>query len=523
MNSKILKYSEAGLFYGGVLLNIWIICHFTFFGGVDGPSHLYYSRVVNNLISGNQFLSQYFVLNRLPVPNLTDHYLLALFDVFFRSSISEKILLIVFVAGFPLIFRFLIKRYNPEGIAASSFIIPFTHCTLLYMGAYNFCISFTFLFVAVYYYFKNFSDTSKSFSPLKYALFLLLVLLNYFTNGISFLFLMLICGLAELYWAYRQIKPKTINRKQIIKRWLLFSLLWIPGLIMLGIFNSALSNLHHASPIKFPLTQLLLWFYDFRCLSVYGNEEGIFTHILFFWLLIALSVAVYYRIKNTSARKFVLTDIFLLLFIGTVIAYFIIPQGAGVGLISDRMFYYFIIFLVLWIALQKNSGRIALMLSAVLMATHIIFFFSIHFPLLARLNTDALDVQQASAYINPNSVVSVFKIDDNSMESSISCILGVDKPLLILDWYEPDYGWFAVNRTIGKVPKLRIHYFPDYKIAWTDNTTNNVIAWVDYIFIYGDYNASKASGNSNIPIFEHRYTKIYSSPDNKVHILKLNQ
>jgi hypothetical protein len=131
MNSKILKYSEAVLFYGGVCLNIWIVCHFAFFGGNNGPSHRYYSRIIKYLLGGNEFLSKYFVLNHLPVPNLTDHYLLALFDVLFRSSVSEKMLLIIFVAGVPLIFRFLIFKYNPTGIASSSFIILFTHCTLL--------------------------------------------------------------------------------------------------------------------------------------------------------------------------------------------------------------------------------------------------------------------------------------------------------------------------------------------------------------------------------------------------------
>jgi len=168
VNSKTLKYTELALFYIGLSLNVWVICHFEFFGGNDGPSHLYYSRIITYLLSGNAFISKYFMLNHLPAPNLTDHYILALFDVFFRSAISEKLLLLIFVVGFPLIFRKIIKKYNPEGIAASSFIIPFTYCTLLYLGAYNFCISFTFLFIAIYYYLNNFSDASKLYSPLKY-------------------------------------------------------------------------------------------------------------------------------------------------------------------------------------------------------------------------------------------------------------------------------------------------------------------------------------------------------------------
>ncbi|HTB30557.1 MAG TPA: hypothetical protein VK808_00935, partial [Bacteroidia bacterium] len=177
MNPKILRYSELTLFYGALLLNVWIVCHFTFFGGVDAPAHLYYAKIVQYLFAGNQFISQYFVLNHLPVPNLTDHYLIALLDTIFSSAISEKILLIIFVAGFPLIFRAFIKRYNPNGIMASSLIIPFTHCTLLYFGAFNFCLSFTFLFVGIYYYFKKLSVIEKKYPPFNYFLFSLLILL----------------------------------------------------------------------------------------------------------------------------------------------------------------------------------------------------------------------------------------------------------------------------------------------------------------------------------------------------------
>ena len=297
MNTKTLKYTELTLFYGGVSLNIWMLCHFTFFGGNDGPSHLYYSRIITYLFEGNAFLSNYFVLNHLPVPNITDHYLLALFDVFFRSAVSEKILLFIFVAGFPLIFRAIIHKYNPEGIAASSFVIPFTHCTLLYLGAYNFCLSFTFLFIALYYFFKNFSDVSKLYPPFKYILFFLLILLNYFTNAVSFLFLFSICGLAELYWHFKQMKPKTISKTHVLKRLLLFGIMWIPAFIMLNIFNNAVPGLHHENTLTLSFRQLLKWLYDMQCLSVNVPGEGLFTHLILLWIVIASAIVIY--LSNT--------------------------------------------------------------------------------------------------------------------------------------------------------------------------------------------------------------------------------
>lgn len=521
MNSKTLKYTELALFYIGLSLNVWVICHFEFFGGNDGPSHLYYSRIITYLLSGNAFISKYFMLNHLPAPNLTDHYILALFDVFFRSAISEKLLLLIFVVGFPLIFRKIIKKYNPEGIAASSFIIPFTYCTLLYLGAYNFCISFTFLFIAIYYYLNNFSDASKLYSPLKYFLFFILVLLNYFTNGLSFLFLLFICGLAELYWLFRQIKLQKITAIHITKRLLLFSAIWVPTFIMLYIFNNELSGLHHTSLSRIPATELLKWVFDFQCFSVNINGDGIYTHLMFLWLLIVLAIAIYKRLKNNANLKFVLTDIFLLIFIFSFLAYFIIPDGASVGMISARLLYYFIVFLVLWLALQKNLGKIVLPLSGIFMTIYFVFFFRVHFPLLRNLNKDALDIQKASAYVNPNSIVAVFKIGSNTLEPSISNILGIDKPLVILERYEPDYGWFAVNRTMGKEPKWQIHILPNNLLVWYDNRSKKIMEPIDYVIVCGDYYAALATGTSDLQRLEPIYRKVFSSDDNKVHIFCL--
>ncbi len=459
----------------------------------------------------------------MPVPNITDHYLLALFDVLFSSAISEKILLFIFVAGFPLIFRAIVYKYNPEGIASSSFIIPFTHCTLLYLGAYNFCLSFTFLFIALYYFFKNFSDASKSYPPLKYVLFFLLILLNYFTNAISFLFLFSICGTAELYWLYRQMRPKAISKTHIVKRFLFFGGMWIPPFIMLNIFNSAIPGLHHENTLTLPFSLLTKWLYNMQCLSVDIPGEGVFTHLNLLWVVITLAIVIYLRIKDKARHRFFLTDIFLLFFLLTLIAYFSIPEGAGVGMISDRLLYYLMIFLILWLALQKRLGKIALLLSAAIMMIHVVFLFNVHYPLLTDLNNDALDVQKASEYVGPNSVVAVFKIARNPLEPSISNILGIDKPMVILERYEPDYGWFAVNRTMGKEPQWKVMIFPDNKLGWVDIKNNKVVKLIDYVLIYGDYNTALATGKSDLQKLEPTYTKVFSSDDSKVYIFCLNK
>lgn len=523
LKNNLLKYLEILLFYSGLSLNIWIIFHFTFICGNDGPSHLYYSRILQYLFVNNSFLSHYFVINHLPVPNLTDHYLLAFLDLFFRSCYSQKIVISIYFIGFPLCCRYIIKKYNSGAIAASSFILPFTHCWLFYYGAYNFSISFTFLFFALYYYFHNFSNASVLYPPKKYFIFLLLVLLNYFTNGISFIFLGVACLLAEIYWLFQKMKLKEAEKQYLLKRTIWFSILWMPGMVMLYIVNLKIPSLHnsymHRISYDLPVSELMQWFYNFKCLAFDQPNEGIYTHLFFYWLLITTAIAIYLRLKNHA--KFVFTDIFLILFILTTVAYFIIPQNASVGLLSDRLFYYLIIFLLFWIALQKSIHKVALPLAAIALIIHAFFFFRCHYSFLTDFNDEAAEMQIAGTFVKPNSVVFPLKVSNiHPLSGSIYDILGIDKPLIVLQWYEPDLGWFAVNRTIGCTPKLYINpYLPDGRLFWVDNSDDKILKVVDYILFYGNNNEIISRFvKANL---KNAYIPLFTSPDNKIHIYQL--
>ncbi len=399
-------------------------------------------------------------------------------------------------------------------MAASSFIIPFTHCWMFYFGTYNLCISFTFLFWAIYYYTKNFSDTTKLYSAAKYFIFFWLVLLNYFTNGINFLFLVLICTITELYWFLPKIKELRIS--YILKRIYLFCMLWLPGLVMLYISNNALPDFHRPHPARLPFTELLTWFYDFHCLSVTGEKKGVYAHIIFYWLILTLVLTVFGRLKDSTLRKFLFSDIFLIAFIISTIAYFIIPQDASVGMISDRLFYSLIIFLLAWIALQTNIKQFVLPLTAILLTIHAFFFFTTHLPILADLDKDELDVQKASAYIKPNSIVAPFNVSDKPIEASITNLLGIDKPLVVIEKYEPDLGWFAIKRTIPNQLVVRSSY-GDYLWANTDDTT--LIHMVDYLMVHGSYSyAMRCTALKQLK----GYIRIFSSDDSLVHVLQID-
>jgi hypothetical protein len=189
---------EGVFFYSCLIASLLVVIFNPSNPTIDGPSHLYNTRVINYLISGNGFLSDYYSLNKIPVPNLTDHYLPALFMSIFKWQTAEKLLQVIYLLGFSLLFRALIRQWKEANIGLSIFAIPFSFSIFYYSGFYNACLSFPFLFGTFIYYQKHFSGEDNKPSPKKYVVLCLLITLIYFTNGLAFLFAWLGLFLFEL-------------------------------------------------------------------------------------------------------------------------------------------------------------------------------------------------------------------------------------------------------------------------------------------------------------------------------------
>ena len=113
---------------------------------LDGPSHLYNARLATYLASGNGFIGNYFATNPIPVPNLTDHYIMTFCCRFLSFAATEKVLQVLCVAGFPVMFRLLVRRFNPENIGLSIIAIPFSFSFLYYLVfIISYCLSLFFL------------------------------------------------------------------------------------------------------------------------------------------------------------------------------------------------------------------------------------------------------------------------------------------------------------------------------------------------------------------------------------------
>ncbi|HXP50740.1 MAG TPA: hypothetical protein VN922_12335, partial [Bacteroidia bacterium] len=315
INNKALGNKlEFCLFYLCLLLNIWIPFSLSFLPSYDGPAHLYFSRVINYMLSGNTLLNQFYVFNSVPVPNLADHCLLTLFGTIFSSSVSEKLLLLIYLVGLPLCFRSLVSYFNPQGKALSIFIFPLTHCLSFYMGGFNFYLSFLFLLVSVTYYVRRKTLMPEVYTPVNYMAFVLLTLLCYFSNGIAFFLLGLILSIYEvsmfITYLHNKTSPKT-TMKLLYKRYILFALAWLPGLLCMYVFNKDIHIPGDNSDITF--SEHLRWLYNFRPLWIYTDNELVFTRTILALVVISFFLSVFYRFKIKKISTFFFTDIFMII------------------------------------------------------------------------------------------------------------------------------------------------------------------------------------------------------------------
>src|SRR6185437_2433432 len=402
MQKPLLKYAELLLFYGSLFLCLVFIAKGGYNPSIDGPAHMYNARIMQYLFTGNGFMHQFYSINRVPIPNLTDHFILAFFYLFFSPMISVKLLLIIYVAGLALAFRAIVRLLNPGNIGFSVFAIVMAHSFLYYIGFYNFCLSLALMLWAMYYYLRYIKPCG--YGVKRSAMLFILIMLTYFTNGLAFAILGFILGFMELQTAYTTFNSGVEgSKKAIIKRFLISSSLWIPGAICFLIFTSHVP-IHGGNGEQMPFTEMLNWIVRVRPLIIYTGEEDYVTR-KFFYLLIVLTVfSMGFRfIKKENGNRDNL--VFLVTTILMGMCFFIVPDGASVGMMSVRFATYIFLFFMLWLSVQGNFQIVKWLGIA---AGYILFWVLMlqnHLPATKGLNAVAFEIADAGKLLKPNSVV----------------------------------------------------------------------------------------------------------------------
>jgi hypothetical protein len=297
----------------------------------DGPSHLYNSWVLNQLVRGSHGpVADWFAIDWRPLPNWIGDAVMALLMIVVPPLIAEKIL----VSGIVLLFLYAIWRFagavdeERRGFAFLAF--PFAYNLLLQQGFYNFCISAALYFLVLAVWWKR-RDTPDGRTI---AIVAGLLLLCYFSHPMSTI--LAIGSIGILWLATLPGRPPATHARHLIA--------------------------------LLPVLPLLAWFFRVQGVSLARapvSAAGLFSYIMRMWVLLtfdefqaklgfALFIALAALIIVTLIRRrwrWSEGDAFILVTLALVLIYARTPATSSGGtMLMERMALFVVLSPIVWLA-----------------------------------------------------------------------------------------------------------------------------------------------------------------------------
>ncbi len=523
MDSMKLQKVEPVLFYAMLIVTMVPALLYRFFPTMDGPAHLYNSNlIVHLLFNHGSPVSDFFMINPVPVPNWLSHFILALLNAFLPAFMAEKIFIVAFMTFLPLSFRYLVRQYQYPWL--SLLIFPFCYSFLFCSGFYNYSIGMILVFISLAVW-KRYEGKLTLRATL---LMFFLITCAWFTHILIYAFLLLALG----WMIIRELMQNLLHNPPAKPFWLatvrkscVLLLITLPSLVMVYIFISHVSM--EGSATHLPFSTLMRWIAISKPLIVYGEREIPFTTLFSVACLFLIAVIVWPR-KRTAALSprsatrivadFLLMpgNAFLLMTLVALVLFLFIPNASNAGMMSDRFLLLFFFFLITWIALH-HVPQWAIVVSWVMILTAHFILLTGYTKEIRNLNRDATAMYKVSQFIEPNCIVLPVTLSDNWLHTHFSNYLGADNSVIITENYEANVGWFPV---VWNTNKAKAVTFGNLKrqepfFLWYDVESDRTVP-ADYIFIIGsaeklepqekealreDYTLRYASSNGYIRLF----------------------
>ena len=522
--SRIIKIIESSYFFLAVLLlNILFLCLTRFYPTQDGPAHLYNTNLLKSMLLGNEFLKDYFAVNRFWVPNWTSHSALLLLRLFLPGWMAEKMLIAAYVSGLAFSFRFLVIQFDRERSYLSLLVFPLIHSLLFHMGFYNFSISFIFFFLTVGYY-RKILDDGKA---LHYALLFLLFTLTYYSNVLVYSFLGLTTGTMAIL--HRQAVPHepsgTANWiKPVARRLLLLLAVTLPTLVLMVLFFKFTPI--YGNQASIPPRELLKWLNDARPFIVYNYpREEIFTQQYIHVLVAFLAVMLFKKISQKSWRiRFQKGDVLLVPALLSLLLLFVIPNAAGAGMMTDRFALMFFMFLVAWFASRIEYSRLNHLLILVVLFAHVALIRQHHREAVKNMDQQARVIHHASQFLERNSVVLPVNFSDNWLQGHFANYLGADKPVMILENYEASVGFFPLKFKGEEFPYILLRDREELPgISWRNNPGSENRSRITHVFLYGNMSRLEDDAWKELKgILQEECALVHQSEDGFVRLYEVN-
>ena len=435
---SILQKMEPYYFYLFLFLNLLPLIAFKFFPTVDGPAHLYNSKLIVELLKNvHSPLHAYFDFNANINPNWTGHFLLAIFLSFVPAFMAEKLVLLFYLIGLPVSIRYLFKTAQLKNSFLLYMIFPFTYSFLFYYGFYNFNIGVVLFFICLGLWMKY----DGQYTLKKWLLLSCLIVLMCLSHLFVFSLFVLTVFIRDASQGFNMMAQGWRNIRYK------FSSLILGVLIMLNylFLHSKVGDKAMFLPF-YELIQLIIHISPAK--GIHYGKAAIYTP----WILYAFSllflypliVSMYAYIRYKKKMKVNHFWLFTLMAIALLI--FILPdsKGAEIGFMSARLIYFFFLFLCIYLATQTYPIWIKIIVF--LVVNYVNFaFIKLHYLAEKKSSSLANEISALSNYIEPHSIILPITFSDYFINAHLSNYLGANKPLIILENYEASMGHFPLR------------------------------------------------------------------------------
>lgn len=468
-----LSIKEIYVFYGLIILNTIPVFCFDFFPTMDGPAHLYNVELIKEIVAGNEFVSSYFELNAIVVPNWLGHGLLLLFSSFLSSNWAEKMMFLTFMIAFPLSFRYFLNKLKitfsgvSEANLAPYLIFPLCYSMPLHYGFFNFCFGLIFLFFALGYFFHSYSSMNNKKGAVLGLLVLFTYLSHFFVFGLLLIFILL--SYVVMYFSFK----KYTSISEFIRGGFRYIVYFAPALFLCVSYLTVFSFGGTSNFLEKP--ELFSWIFYARPLIYF--EENEFSKIFFLVMVVWTALLIYNRqkIAAETAKISVLFLVVILLF------YFLLPnETSSAGFISIRLLTLFFLFWIVALSLTKVNRYFGLALILLALFVHVKIMDK--FIKNGQEYSDlALEIVAASKAIDRNAIVLSINASNDWMKAHFSNYLAIEKEMVILENYEASNSYFPVRWKMLSV-KPSIEQIMDPCLKY-DSGISPYLPIYNYIFV----------------------------------------
>jgi hypothetical protein len=509
---------EPFLFALFVLITaIPVICH-QYFPTVDGPAHLHNANLLKHYFFYNdEFIRDFFELNRHLNSNFVDHVLFALFGLFLPTYLVEKSILLFYVLSLPFSFRYLLKQIVEDkhsSVISAYLIFPFVYSFTFRIGFFNFCTGIPLLFWTLGYWMKHRANLSKS----KIIWLTILTTIVYATHLFNFMLLGILLFVNEI--------QHVINKgswKETIKNLKIPLLVFLPGILLTGLFLFSNSSFEHAPPSYLTKKKLTETIIDVSPAITLNYEKEILFARIIGCSLCVLIVLVIYTFFKTRRNNVPFKPQWLFSLIVVLLLFYIFPDWiASGGFISIRWALFFFLVLIILIAAKGMSPKLLSIPVLALLINHL-FFIDYHNEETAILSEDAETLVNAQEFIEGNTVLLPLNYSQNWMHINHANYMATEKNIINLDNYEPTKPHFPLIWKKGEqVYDLMLKYGnrnpPCINI---DNYESKTGHRIDYLSrFYFDGNVSDSCTALVEMEIKSKFTLIYTSQNKKLLLYK---